>query len=54
MRQRRSYRARNVIEVLEELIEEHGAPKYIRGDNGPEFIAYEIQDWLRKRKIKTH
>jgi putative transposase len=51
---RRSYRARNVIEVLDELIEEHGAPKYIRSDNGPEFIAYEIQDWLKKRGIKTH
>ena len=54
LRPRRSYRASNVIEVLEELIAEHGAPKYIRSDNGPEFIAYEIQDWLRKRKIKTH
>ena len=54
LRPRRSYRAENVIEVLEELIEEHGAPQFIRSDNGPEFIAYAIQDWLKKRGIKTH
>ena len=25
----------------------------MRSDNGPEFIAYAIQDWLEKEKIKT-
>lgn len=54
LRPRRSYRAENVIEVLEELIEEHGAPQFIRSDNGPEFIAYAIRDWLKRREIKTH
>jgi transposase InsO family protein len=32
---------------------EHGVPKHIRSDNGPEFVAYAIQDWLRERRIKT-
>jgi len=54
LRPRRSYRAQNVIEVLEELIAEHGAPQYIRSDNGPEFIAHLIQEWMEERHIKTH
>lgn len=54
LRPRRSYRARDVIHVLEELISEHGAPAYIRSDNGPEFIAYAIRDWLAAHGIRTH
>lgn len=54
LRPRRSYRAEDVIEVLEELIAEHGAPRFIRSDNGPEFIAYRIQDWLKDQGIKSH
>ena len=54
LRPRSSYRAENVIEVLEDLIVEHGAPKYIRSDNGPEFIAYKIRDWLKENDIKSH
>lgn len=51
---RSSYRAENVIEVLEDLIAKHGAPQYIRSDNGPEFIAYKIKDWLKANDIKSH
>lgn len=51
---RHSYRAKDVINKLDELIAIHGAPKYIRSDNGPEFIAYAIQDWMKARGIKTH
>jgi len=43
-----------VIEVLERLIEQHGIPKFIRSDNGSEFIAYKIRDWLKSNGIKTH
>jgi putative transposase len=28
-------------------------PEHLRSDNGPEFIAYCIQDWLKAQKIKT-
>ena len=31
----------------------HGTPEHIRSDNGPEFVAYAIQDWLAARQIKT-
>jgi transposase InsO family protein len=28
-------------------------PEHLRSDNGPEFIAYCIQNWLKAQKIKT-
>lgn len=42
-----------VIEVMEELVARHGAPAYIRSDNGPEFVARRLGDWLGEREIKT-
>ena len=48
-----SVRAVDVITVLEAAIARYGAPEHIRSDNGPEFIAYAIQDWLEKAAIKT-
>lgn len=38
--------------VLEQAISRHGKPEHIRSDNGPEFVAYAIQDWLAVRQIK--
>jgi putative transposase len=35
----RSTRAKDVIAVLEYLFMVRGAPKFIRSDNGPEFIS---------------
>jgi transposase InsO family protein len=49
----RSFRSRNVIETLERLVEEHGAPGFIRSDNGPEFIAAAIRRWLEESGIAT-
>lgn len=48
-----SIRAQDVLRVLEAVMREHGTPQHIRSDNGPEFIAYAIQDWLKERQIKT-
>ena len=31
----------------------YGIPRYIRSDNGSEFIAQKIQTWLRENQIKT-
>ena len=42
-----------MLQLLQEAIEENGPPEYIRSDNGPEFIARVIQDWLAENKIKT-
>ena len=49
----RSLTAADVLQVLEKQIEQHGAPQYIRSDNGPEFIARIIQQWLKDNGIKT-
>ena len=48
-----SIRTVDVSTVLEAAIARYGAPKHLRSDNGPEFIAYAIQDWLGKAAIKT-
>jgi putative transposase len=48
-----SIRAGDAITVLEAAIARYGAPEHLRSDNGPEFIAYAIQDWLKERQIKT-
>lgn len=48
-----SIRALDVIAVLEVAIARYGAPEHLRSDNGPEYIAYAIQDWLAEAKIKT-
>lgn len=46
--------ASRVREIMEALIEKRGAPDYLRSDNGPEFIASALIEWLHDRGIKTH
>ena len=38
--------AADVLDVLHRLVMKHGKPEFIRSDNGPEFIAAQLQDWL--------
>ncbi len=45
--------AAKVIEVLTFLFLRHGHPAYLRSDNGPEFVAAAIQEWLEKQQIQT-
>ena len=44
--------ASDVLEALYPLLMKHGKPEYIRSDNGPEFIAEALQEWLVKVGIK--
>ncbi len=46
-------RSVRVIEVLSRLISEHGAPRYLRSDNGPEFVSHAVLRWLKDAKIET-
>lgn len=48
-----SIKAQKVIEILRRLFEKHGAPTFIRSDNGPEFIAATLKKWLEKSGAKT-
>ena len=36
----------DVIETLAELMLERGTPAHIRSDNGPEFVAKAVRDWI--------
>ncbi len=42
-----------VIEVLTRLISTHGALRYLRSDNGPEFVSHAILTWLADSGIDT-
>jgi len=39
--------------VAEAAIARYGIPEHLRSDNGPEFIAYCMQIWLKAHAIKT-
>ena len=39
--------ADGVVDVLDRLVLTHGAPHYVRFDNGPEFVAHAVHDWCR-------
>ena len=41
-----------VLEALYPLLLRHGSPEYIHSDNGPEFVAEVMQDWLQRVGIK--
>ena len=49
----RRLRSHDVIEVLRYLFEVRGAPKYIRSDNGPEFIAKAVRRFLAESNVQT-
>jgi len=47
----RQFKATDVLDVLRELIAIRGVPGHIRCDNGPEFIAHAVKNWLETSKI---
>ena len=36
----------DVIDALSDLFILRGVPAFIRSDNGPEFVAQAVQDWI--------
>ena len=50
---RRSFKATDVLDVLSELMLIRGTPRHIRSDNGSEFIAQAIQQFLQQTNVKT-
>ena len=48
-----SIRSRRVIDILARLISVHGAPTYLRSDNGSEFVSTAILRWLADNRIDT-
>jgi putative transposase len=49
----RRLRSMNVLEILSEQFLIHGAPEYIRSDNGSEFTAELIREWLARLEVQT-
>jgi putative transposase len=49
----RSITARDVVDTLKYLFEIRGVPRHIRSDNGPEFIAKAVKDWLKESGATT-
>jgi putative transposase len=45
--------ANEVIEQLANVMIIHGTPEYIRSDNGPEFVANRLRQWLGAIGVKT-
>ena len=42
----------DVLSDMHRLLMKHGKPKFIRSDNGGEFVAGHLQDWRRKVGVK--
>ena len=49
----RGMRSADVIEVLAELMMTRGVPDHIRSDNGPEFTAGAVREWLGRVGART-
>ena len=48
-----SIRSTRVIDVLAKLVSTHGAPLFLRSDNGPEFVSRAILEWIATSGIGT-
>jgi len=50
----RRMEAGDVIRILEAAVAARGCvPEFIRSDNGPEFVALAVQEWIARRGFKT-
>ena len=43
----------NVIDALSDLFILRGVPSFIRSDNGPEFVAQAVRDWIKAVGART-
>ncbi len=50
----RSITSSTVIQCLAYLFDLYGAPTGIKSDNGPEFVARRVQDWLKQKYVDVH
>ncbi len=49
----RQMKSIDVLQVLSDLFVERGTPEYLRSDNGPEFTAGLIREWLHRVDVDT-
>ncbi|WP_145974921.1 IS3 family transposase, partial [Ruegeria atlantica] len=53
IRVKRKLNSADVIDALTDLFILRGTPSYIRSDNGPEFVALAVRDWIAAVGAKT-
>jgi putative transposase len=49
----RKLNSTDVVDALTDLFILRGTPEFIRSDNGPEFIAHKVRDWIAAVGAKT-
>ena len=49
----RKLNSTNVIDALTDLFIMRGSPAFIRSDNGPEFVAQAVREWIAAVGAKT-
>ncbi|MEO1476561.1 MAG: IS3 family transposase [Pseudomonadota bacterium] len=49
----RRLRSDDVLHVVADAIMAHGPPQYVRSDNGPEFVARALREWLQQVGVQT-
>ena len=49
----RKFNSTDVLDTLRDLFILRGAPAFIRSDNGPEFVAQAVRDWITAVGDKT-
>ncbi len=49
----RQLRSQDVLECLGDLFIRRGVPEHIRSDNGAEFTAHAVREWLKRLDVKT-
>lgn len=49
---KRKLKSGDVLEALENLFIDRGMPDHIRSDNGSEFTAIAVREWLEKMEVK--
>ena len=49
----RRLNSQSVLAVLADLMVRRGVPGHIRSDNGPEFAAHAVREWIMKVGAKT-
>ena len=49
----RKLNSEDVLDCLTQLFIERGVPDHIRSDNGPEFTAKVVREWLGRVEVKT-
>jgi len=49
----RKLSSEEVIETLADQFVQRGVPEYLRSDNGPEFVAKTLREWLARLQVQT-